>query len=154
MNEIRMSLSNKMWYSLLDLKNGFWQIKLCEESSNIRSFSTLFRYYKFTRLPFGLSCAPEEFQKQNQKCFEDIENIKIYFDDILIAAKDEKTHDIAVKSVLKRTKSVGIKFNEDKFIYKKKEINYLSMIFSMEGMKVEPDRVEAINRLKEPKNKV
>lgn len=154
MDEIRMSLSNKMWYSLLDLKNGFWQIKLSKESSNICSFSTPFGYYKFTRLPFGLSCAPEEFQKQNQKCFGDIENIRIYFDDILIAADDEKTHDIAVKSVLERAKSVGIKFNADKFIYKKKEINYLGMIFSMEGMKVDPDRVEAINRLKEPKNKV
>lgn len=56
--------------------------------------------------------------------------------------------------MLERAKSVGIKFNADKFIYKKKEINYLGMIFSMEGMKVDPDRVEAINRLKEPKNKV
>lgn len=56
-----MSLCNTKWFSFLDLKSGFWRIKLDKESSDVCTFSTPFGFYKFKTLPFGISCAPEKF---------------------------------------------------------------------------------------------
>jgi len=47
----------------LDAMSGFQQLKLHESSKEITSFSTLTGHYQFTRLPFGLNNAPQQFQK-------------------------------------------------------------------------------------------
>jgi len=105
-------------------------------------------------LPFGLSCAPEEFQKRSIECFRDINNVYIYFDDLLIATEDEKTHDEIVIQVLERAKKFNIKFNCAKVKYKQHEIKYVVMTFNNEGMKPDEDRVKALLGLKPPKCKL
>lgn len=90
-DNIKQKLLNKKFFTLLDLKQGFWQIKLDNESADLCTFCTPFGYYKFNRLPFGISCAPEAFVKLIEKYFGNIDrdNIITYFDDILIATKTE-----------------------------------------------------------------
>jgi len=62
--EILPKLHNAKVFSVLDAKDGFWQIKLTKESSNLTCFNTPFGRYKWLVMPFGLNCAPEEFQKR------------------------------------------------------------------------------------------
>ncbi|KAL1277373.1 hypothetical protein QQF64_024046 [Cirrhinus molitorella] len=50
-------------FSVVDANQGFWQIRLDEESSKLCTFNTPFGRYSFTRLPFGISSAPEVFQR-------------------------------------------------------------------------------------------
>lgn len=47
--------------------------------------------------PFGVSNAPEEFQREKTSMFSDIP--ELYFDDILIATETEKEHDAALNKV-------------------------------------------------------
>lgn len=54
---------------------------------------TPFGRYKFNRVPFGLSCAPEMFQRKIIQIFGDIPGVIIYFDDMGIIAGDEIEHD-------------------------------------------------------------
>lgn len=93
------------------------------------AFSNPFGYYKFLRLPFGLSCSPEAFIKLNQKYFGDIDqnDIVIYFDDILVATKTEDKHDKLLKLIMDRAKAYNIKFNLKKLQYKKHEIKFLGI---------------------------
>lgn len=120
------------------------------------TFSSPFGYYKFNRLPFGIATAPEIFIKLNQQYFGNIdqENIIIYFDDILIASKDEKTHDKVLNLIIERAKLLNIKFNKDKLQYKKKEIKYIGHIFNEFGVSPDPDQVKAIVTLKDPTSRV
>lgn len=53
-------------------------------------------YYKCKRLPYGLSCAPEVFQKKCNEIFRDIPNVNIYIDDIVIATENEIEHNLAL----------------------------------------------------------
>lgn len=62
-SEVRSRLAPKKYFSFFDLKDGFWHIPLTDQSSNLCTFSTPHGYFKFLRLPFGLACAPEVFQK-------------------------------------------------------------------------------------------
>ncbi|KAI5726050.1 hypothetical protein M8J77_023254 [Diaphorina citri] len=66
-SEIKVQLTGKKVFSVLDLKQGFYQIPLHPESTDICTFSTPFGYYKYLRCPFGISTIPEVFLKVTQR---------------------------------------------------------------------------------------
>lgn len=73
--ELSEKLNNKNIFTVLYLKEGYWQVELSDASSKICSFSTPFGCYKFQRLPFGIKIAPEVFQRYNEKNFENIPGV-------------------------------------------------------------------------------
>lgn len=79
--EINAKLAGKKFFTVLDCKEGFYHIVLDEASSKLCTFNTVFGCYRFLRLPFGLSVAPQLFQKLNTKSFSNIEGLIIYIDD-------------------------------------------------------------------------
>lgn len=52
-------LEGKTIFSVIDMKDGFWQIELNERSPNLCTFNTPFGRYNFNRVPFGLNSIPE-----------------------------------------------------------------------------------------------
>ena len=151
--EIRAKLTGKSWFSVLDLKDGFYHIELDEKSSNLCTFSSPFGYYKFLRLPFGLSVAPEIFQKINTKYFGDIAGVIVYFDDLLISASTEQEHDKILNEVISKARKLNIKFNPNKIQYKVRSVKYLGHNFNKEGMQPDDERVKAVKNLSAPKSK-
>lgn len=152
-SDISEKLSFKKYYTVLDLKESYYQVELDEPSSDLCCFSTPFGVYKFLRLPFGVSCASESFQKKNEESFKDIPNVLIYQDDILCAGETEEEHDKAVKQVLQRARELNIKFNKDKLQYKQNKVKYVGHIFCEKGMSVDGERIRALVSLAPPKNK-
>ncbi|GBM72932.1 Uncharacterized protein K02A2.6 [Araneus ventricosus] len=143
--ELVPKLTNKKVFSVLDLKDGFFQIELDDKSSDLCTFSSPFGCYKFLRLPMGLSCAPEIFQKRNEANFSDISGVLVYFDDLLIAGDTIEQHDEILGKVIKRAQELNIEFNQNKIQLKVPEVKYLEYIFSSEGMKPDPDYVQSYN---------
>ena len=86
-------LSNKCIFSVLDLSSGFWQLELDIESSKLTTFMTPFGRFKFKRVPFGINCAPEIFQRKMVETFGDIPGVIVYFDDNCIIAENLIDHD-------------------------------------------------------------
>lgn len=71
-------------FTKIDLKKGYWQVKLDNQSSKLTTFWTLYGRYLYVRMPFGISSASEIFQ---MKLFEILEGLRRTFvmaDDILI----------------------------------------------------------------------
>ncbi|KAF0746075.1 Uncharacterized protein FWK35_00029599, partial [Aphis craccivora] len=152
-SDIRSKLVNKRFFTILDIKKGFWHIKLDNKFTDLCTFSTPVGYYKFLRLPFGLSCAPEAFIKQSNECFSGINNVINYFDDYCIATETKEEHDIVLNQIVTRAKNLNIKFNLDKLQYCKKSVKFMGHVISELGLQTDPDQVKAILELKEPKNK-
>lgn len=154
LDDVVAQLSGKKYFSVLDLKDGFWQVELDELSSNYCTFSTPFGCYKFNRLPFGLSMAPEYFQKINCQNFGDIEGVMIYIDDILVAGKTKEEHDMILNKVINRARELNVKFNRNKLQFCVNEMcKYLGQIFMSDGIKPDNNRVKAIVEMESPKNK-
>jgi len=82
--EIIPNFIDTKWFSILDLKYGFCYMELDIESSNICTFQTPFRRWKFNGFPFRLNYARKIFQKHNKETFSGILNQQIYFDDLII----------------------------------------------------------------------
>jgi len=111
LEQIKTNLSNKSIFTVVDLKDGFYHCELDEESQKLCCFSTPFGCYKFLRLPFGLASAPEKFQELTMKYFGDIDNVNVYFYDILVAGETIEEHDTALSEVIKRARQLNIKSN-------------------------------------------
>ena len=87
------SLTEGSVFSKLDANSGFHQIVLNPESAKLTTFITPFGRYMFKRLPFGISSAPEYFQKRMDKELSGIEGVKCRMDDILVIGRDQAEHD-------------------------------------------------------------
>ena len=87
------SLTEGSAFSKLDANSGFHQIALNPESAKVTTFITPFGRYMFKRLPFGISSAPEYFQKRMDKELSGIEGVKCHMGDILIIRRDQAEHD-------------------------------------------------------------
>jgi len=88
-------------YTLLDLKDGFYQLKLEKDSTKYFAFATPDGQFEYTRLPFGYSEASAEFQKRIIQVLNSLireDKIIIYMDDILIPSETVEQN----LSVLKR----------------------------------------------------
>ena len=82
--EVATKLSKAKVFSVLDAKSGFWQVPLDEASSKLTTFNTPFGRFRWLRMPFGISSAPEEFQKRMNDTFGDIKGTAVIADDLLV----------------------------------------------------------------------
>lgn len=148
--EIYNNLAGKKVFTVLDMKDGFFQVML-DDKNKLCTFGTPYGRYRFKRLPFGISSAPEVMQRINTKIFGDI-GVEIYYDDIIVAGRNNTEHDDILKKVIERARKYNVKFNKNKIQYKLDHVKYVGLIVSQEGIKVDPDNVKAILELKEPNN--
>lgn len=88
------------------MKDGYYQVKIDDQSSDYTAFGTPFGRYKFLRLPFGIISAPEVFQRKNYEAFGDIDGVGIFFDDIIVSGKDEREHDKNLRLVLNGLRNI------------------------------------------------
>ena len=88
---------------MVDASNGFWQVEMDHDSSRLTTFATPFGRYRWKRLPFGISSAPEEYQRRMNNALEGMEGIAICADDVIVygCGEDqesaEKDHDKKMK---------------------------------------------------------
>lgn len=82
-DETLAQLSGAKVFSKLDANSGFWQIPLAESSRELTTFLTPFGRYCFNKLPFGISSAPEHFQKRMSRILAGLEGTLCLMDDVL-----------------------------------------------------------------------
>ena len=72
-NETLDSLQGSQWFSSLNLKLGYWQVEMDEESKPLTAFAMgPLGFYKCKRMPFRFTNAPTTFQRLMQTCLEDL----------------------------------------------------------------------------------
>ena len=158
LEDILPNLANAKVFSVLDAKEGFWHIKLEESSSFLTTFWTPFGRYRWLRLPFGISSAPEEFQRRQHEVLEGLTGAECVMDDIIVYGCGEtmdsaiQDHDRNLTAVLQRAREVGLKLNKDQFKLRQTEDKYMGSILTAEGLRPDPEKVSAITNMKRPEN--
>lgn len=147
------SLKGAKIFSKLDAQSGFYQIKLNKKSLPLTTFITPFGRYMFTRLPFGINCAPDYFSQTFSDLFHDLANVIVYVDDILIHANSIAEHNRIFTEVLKRLKNAGFTLNKTKCVFGVKQIEFLGHLVSEKGIDILPSRISAIINFPTPENK-
>ena len=69
MQETMKSMVGAHFFSTMDLKSGFWQVKMAKDSQQYTTFTVgSMGVYEFLRMPYGLCNAPATFQRLMQNC--------------------------------------------------------------------------------------
>ena len=156
LNDKPHKLSAAKCYSLADVKDGFLHLPLDEESSWMNTMHTSYGKYRWLRLPFGITSAPEEFQMRLITALEGLEGIICSADDILAYGEGneeaEKDHDTRFIALMERCHKLNIKLNAAKLQFKLKELKFMGTIISDQGMKPDPEKIAAITQMQPPEN--
>ena len=139
-------------FSKLDANSGFWQIPLAEKSKPLTTFVTPSGRYWFNKLPFGISSAPEHFQKRMSQILIGLKGVVVLMDDVLVNGKDQEEHDARLEAVLQRLKSAGVTLNREKCEFSKSKIVFLGHLIDAEGIHPDPEKTAAIAQMKPPSN--
>ena len=142
--DVLYRLNGKKLFTVVDMKDSYWHVKLDEPSSYLCTFHTPWGRKRFLRMPFGISSASEVMQKRNEQTFSDIPGVHVIADDIIIAADNETEHDTILLKVLERARQYNIKFNLDKLQFKRTEVTYMGHIVTSDGLRPCPKKIEAI----------
>ncbi|KAK2717929.1 hypothetical protein QYM36_006651 [Artemia franciscana] len=95
----------------------------------------------------------DEFQRQMDEIPEGLEGIRILIDDILVYGKSQEEHDNRLRAVLKRAREKGVRFNREKCTFGMEQVKYFGHIISKEGIKPDPKKLNAIEKMQSPTTK-
>ena len=112
--EVLQDLNGSTVFSRVDLKWGFHQILLAEESRHVTTFVTHRGLYRYTRHMFGVTSAPEKYQQIIRDVLRGCEGVINIADDLVIHGNGVEQHDERLFVVLNRLKEVGLTLNGDK----------------------------------------
>lgn len=146
------SLAGNKYFSSLDAMSGFHQLKLHKNSKEITSFSTSTGHYQFTRLPFGLTNAPQNFQKVMNKIMAGL-NYRInccYLDDCVCFGKTFDDHLNSLELTFERLLKYNLKLKISKCKFGYTELKILGNIINTQGIKPTEEGLLAIRNFSSP----
>ena len=153
--EIATRLHKAKPFTILDVQSGFWHVKLDEPSSFLTTFNTPFGRYRWKRMPFGISSAPEVFQRKMHELIEGLQGVEVVADDFVAVgygdSLEEATpdHDKNLEEFMKRCEERNIRLNAEKLTLRKRFIGHMA---TGKGLGVDPDKVRAITEMPVPKD--
>lgn len=149
-DEILYNVNGSEVFSKLDLRSGYHQIELEESSREITTFVTYKGLYRYKRLMFGISSAPEKYQQVISQVFHDCEGVQNISDDIVIHGRDKAEHDKRLCKALQRIKEKGLTLNQAKCEFSMNKITFMGHVMSKNGIGPTSDRIKSLLDAKEP----
>ncbi|XP_073491307.1 uncharacterized protein [Aquarana catesbeiana] len=144
--ELFQRLGTARIFTKLDLRGAYNLIRIREGDEWKTAFRTRFGHFEYQVMPFGLCNAPATFQHFVNDIFRDILDLYVivYLDDILIFSSSLADHRRHVRNVLVRLRQHGLYAKLDKCEFERQSIQFLGLIISVEGIKMDPQKVSAI----------
>ena len=131
-------------FSRLDLRNGFYQIRMLPNDIFKTSFTTPLGLYEWVVMPMGLINAPASFQRVMTEIFKDLPFVQVYMDDIVVHSPTEQLHHAHLRQVFQRLRENKLKLNPKKCTFHVTKIHFLGFQISDKGVLPLPSNIEAI----------
>jgi hypothetical protein len=147
------ALANMKYFSLVDAKQGFFQMELEEEDKIKTAFRTRSKTLCFNRMPFGLRNASFSYQAAMNRILAPVlgKLALCYIDDIIIFSTDFQTHMSDLAEVLDLIISGGVKLSLPKCKFAQTTIDYLGYRVDGSGLRPNPDKVKSLQEFPIPK---
>ena len=145
-DELLDDLGQAVWFSKLDLRQGFHQIRMAEEDIHKTAFRTHQGHYEFKVMPFGLCNAPSTFQAAMNDTLKPFlrKHVAVFFDDILVYSADLATHVSHLDSVLDTLSAQQFLLRRTKCLFAQTQLNYLGHVISSDGIAPDPEKISAM----------
>lgn len=144
------ALTGSKWFSVMDLKSGFYQVEMEEEDKPKTAFVTPMGFWEFNRMPQGVTNAPSTFQRVMEKCMSslNLKEVLVFIDDLIVFSETLEQHE----ERLNRLKEFGLKLSPEKCHFFRKSVKYLGHVVSENGVETDPDKISALTTWPRPNN--
>ena len=155
-NDLLDQLGKSKYFSTLDLKSGYWQIKVNADSQEKTAFVTHKGLYEFRVMPFGVTNAPAVFQRLMQRVLAGLqaenvtEFVSVYLDDVIVFSETFTDHIKHLEAVFDRLKKAGLMLNPKKCRIVCNEVEYLGHVVTPQGLKPNNRNLDAVKKFSPP----
>ncbi|UYV82739.1 K02A2.6-like, partial [Cordylochernes scorpioides] len=106
----------------------------------------------FKRIPFGITSAPEIFQRKMTQLLGNIEGVVCFMDDIVVYGSSLEEHNERVRQVLKKIQEERMTLNPEKCQFGVKTVKFLGHTLSSEGLFIDEEKLDAITKMEAPRS--
>ena len=151
-DEMLEALVGSVVFTKLDLMKGYYQVEMEERAKELTAFRFDGHLYEFNRMPFGLTTAPQTFQRVMHKALAGLTNVRCYLDDVIIFSRSIEEHRGHVRQVLEALEKAGLRLKGKKCSFAVKELEFLGFRLSEEGRRPSEEKIQAVRDFPRPKS--
>ena len=150
-DDLLHEMNGAVMFSKLDLSQSFHQIELDVNSRQITTFVTHKGLFRYKRLFFGVSCAPEIHQRVIQQVIGGCEGARNIADDIIIYGSTVEEHNRRLDAVLQCLWEAGLRLNQEKCRFGLPELTFMGYRLSKHGISATDEKVRAVLNARKPR---
>lgn len=146
-------LHGTCYFSCMDLRSGYWQVEVDDESKPKTAFATHSGLFEFRKMPFGLANAPSTFQRLMHAVLRGLhyEICLVYLDDIIIFSRTFEDHLAHLNDVFSRLRSANVRLKPSKCSFARSSVEYLGHVVSRDGITPDPSKIRAVKEFPVPR---
>ncbi|KAJ0932532.1 putative nucleotidyltransferase, Ribonuclease H [Helianthus annuus] len=147
-------LQGASWFSKIDLRSGYHQVRVREEDIPKTAFRTRYGHYEFLVMSFGLTNAPAAFMDlMNRVCRPMLDkSVIVFIDDILVYSRSKSEHARHLREVLETLRKEKLYAKFSKCAFWLREVQFLGHVINAEGVLVDPSKIDAVMKWASPKS--
>ena len=151
-DELLDELAGAKWFSKLDLRVGFHQIRMAEGEEYKTAFQTHSGHWEYRVMPFGVTGGPAPFNSAITTTLRPVNCVCAisFFDDILIFSKTLKEHIQHIKQVLQLLRADHWQVKQSKCSFAQRQISYLGHVINEQGVSTDPNKIQTIENWPTP----
>jgi len=152
--ELIDKLAGAVVFSKIDLRSGYYQIRMHEDDVIKTAFKTHHGHFEFLVMPFGLSNAPATFQGLTNHIFRHVlrKFVLVFFYDILVYSRSRAEHLDHLAAVFSILRSNQLFAKLSKYAFAIAKVEYLGHLISAQGVATDPAKIKAVQAWPEPQN--
>ena len=154
MDELFDRVHGAKFFSKIDLRTGFHQIRVADADIEKTAFRTRYGSFEYLVLPMGLCNAPGTFMQLMNDTFRDMldKSVLVFLDDILIFSRTKEEHEQHVRQVFERLREQKLYAKRSKCEFFRDEVEFLGHRIGANGLSVSQDKISAVRDWPAPKN--
>ena len=147
---ILKALAGGKVFAKLDMAKAYLQLSVDKDTAEAQTIITHKGAFRCNRLQFGVSVAPQRFQRFIDLRLAGIEGVLPYYDDILVVGRSEEDLEKKLRVVLQRFQDDGLRLKKEKCVFRTKSLEFLGFHISPEGIQPTQGKIEAIMKTSAP----
>ena len=146
-------LKNVKVFTIVDVSEAFHTIELDDESALLTTFMGPDGHYCFTRMPFGISSGPEEYQRQQHEFLYGLPGVINIADDICILRCGDTIeeanvdHDSNLLCLLDKCSDYDLHLSAKKLKFKATSVTFMGHRLTDKGLEPDPAKISAITEM-------